>query len=195
MTGLDLDKPALRSALRARRRALAAADPDAGARAAGHFPSGLAVATAGLYWPAGAEIDPRPLGLRLAEAGLVLALPAVLATGAPLAFRRWDGAPPPARDGLGLPAPDPAAPLLRPDLLVVPLLAFDRFGGRLGQGGGYYDRTVAQLRAAGPVLILGLAYAGQEVDRLPAETHDQPLDAVLTEAGFRRFGEAATGGS
>jgi 5-formyltetrahydrofolate cyclo-ligase len=69
----------------------------------------------------------------------------------------------------------------------VPLLAFDAHGGRLGQGGGYYDRTIAQLRAGGPVFVLGLAYAGQEVERLPAETHDQPLDAVLTETGLRLF--------
>ncbi len=76
---------------------------------------------------------------------------------------------------------------MSPDLVLVPLLAFDPYGGRLGQGGGYYDRTLAQLRAERPVFVLGLAYAGQEVERLPAETHDQPLDAVLTETGLRSF--------
>ena len=76
---------------------------------------------------------------------------------------------------------------MRPELVVTPLLAFDGSGGRMGQGGGYYDRTLGQLRAEGRVFVVGLAFAGQEVEKLPAEDHDQPLDAVLTEAGFRRF--------
>jgi 5-formyltetrahydrofolate cyclo-ligase len=67
------------------------------------------------------------------------------------------------------------------------MLAFDERGRRLGQGGGYYDRTLEKLRGEEPVFVLGLAFAAQEVEKLPAETHDQPLDAVLTEAGFRRF--------
>jgi 5-formyltetrahydrofolate cyclo-ligase len=74
-----------------------------------------------------------------------------------------------------------------PELVVAPLLAFDRHGGRLGQGGGHYDRTLANLRAKGRVFILGLAYAGQEVDAIPIEPHDQRLDAVLTEAGYREL--------
>ena len=98
-----------------------------------------------------------------------------------------NGAAPLPRDAAGVPAPGPDAPELTPDLVVVPLLAFDGAGARLGQGGGYYDRTLAALRAAGPVVALGLAYAGQEVARLPVEAHDQRLDAVLTEAGLRRF--------
>jgi 5-formyltetrahydrofolate cyclo-ligase len=184
------DKDALRGAARARRRALQAAAPDAGERAAARFPEDLigALDSAALYWPARSEIDPRPLGRRLAAAGVRLALPAVVAPGAPLAFRAWRDGDALAPDVLGLPAPPFEAAAVRPDLVVVPLLAFDTVGGRLGQGGGYYDRTLAQLRAGGPVFILGLAYAGQEAARLPAETHDQPLDAVLTEAGFRPFG-------
>ena len=74
--------------------------------------------------------------------------------------------------------------------MIAPLLAFDRLGGRLGQGGGHYDRTLAGLRRTGPVFVLGLAYAGQEVDRLDLEPHDQKLDAVLTEAGYRRLPQA-----
>ncbi|HEY9233988.1 MAG TPA: 5-formyltetrahydrofolate cyclo-ligase, partial [Phenylobacterium sp.] len=69
-------------------------------------------------------------------------------------------------------------------LVICPLLAFDRRGARLGQGGGHYDRTIEALRAEGPVFVLGLAYAGQEVEGLPAEPHDQRLDAILTESGY-----------
>jgi hypothetical protein len=89
-----------------------------------------------------------------------------------------------------LPAPPQHAEEKRPELVVAPLLAFDRFGGRLGQGGGHYDRALAALRRTGPVFLLGLAFAGQEVDRLDLEPHDQPLDAVLTEAGYRRLPQA-----
>jgi 5-formyltetrahydrofolate cyclo-ligase len=92
-----------------------------------------------------------------------------------------------AADALGVRAPTRRAPFVTPDLVVTPLLAFDALGGRLGQGGGYYDRTLAELRARGQVFVLGLAWAGQEVERLPAETHDQPLDAVLTERELRFF--------
>ena len=74
-------------------------------------------------------------------------------------------------------------------MVLTPLLAFDGAGGRLGQGGGHYDRTLQNLRAHGPVLVVGLGYAGQEVDAIPMEAHDQRLDAVLTEAGYRAFGE------
>ena len=77
---------------------------------------------------------------------------------------------------------------MTPDLIIVPLLAFDAAGGRLGQGGGYYDRTLEALRAVDsipPIAAVGLAYAGQEMDNLPMKPHDQPLDGVLTEAGYR----------
>jgi 5-formyltetrahydrofolate cyclo-ligase len=73
---------------------------------------------------------------------------------------------------------------LSPDLILAPLLAFDRRGGRLGQGGGSYDRTLATLRAAGEVFVIGLAFAGQEIDRVPTEPHDQGLDAILTELAY-----------
>jgi len=78
----------------------------------------------------------------------------------------------------------------RPDLVITPLVGFDRFGGRLGQGGGHYDQALASLRRTGPVFVLGLAFAGQEVDRLALEPHDQTLDAILTEAGYRRLPQA-----
>ena len=90
-------------------------------------------------------------------------------------------------DAFGVPSPPPEAPEATPRLVICPLLAFDRAGGRLGQGGGHYDRTLAVLRAQGPVFVLGRAYAGQEVAALDLEPHDQRLDAILTETGYTRF--------
>ena len=180
-------KAALRIELRARRRALARSVPDAAERAARaldlHRLS--AFRTAALYHPTGAELDPTQLARRLEAEGVAIALPVVLEAGAPLAFRLHTGELAP--DIAGMPAPGPQARAVRPDLIVTPLLAFDAPGARLGQGGGYYDRTLEALRAAGPVFALGLAYAGQEVDALPTDAYDQRLDGVLTEAGLRLF--------
>ena len=99
-------------------------------------------------------------------------------------FRRWDLGAVLEPDSLGVPSPLRSASVAHPDLIVVPLLAFDRRGGRLGQGGGFYDRTLAALRRDRPVFALGLAYAGQELDEVPTDPHDQRLDAILTETEF-----------
>jgi len=138
-----------------------------------------------LYFAHGSEIDPRPLGRRLAETGAVALLPVALSHSTALIFRVFapDAALEP--DVVGVPSPPKSAAEMVPDLIVAPLLAFDRRGGRLGQGGGHFDRTLENLRAARPVFVLGLAYAGQEVDEIPMEPHDQRLDAVLTETGYR----------
>ena len=183
------EKDALRRDLRRRRRHLHVAFAGAGGRAAEHFrESGLGpFRAAALYQPTGSEIDPRPLGLVLAGQGTELCLPTVRARGEALEFRRWRPGDDLVKDALGLLGPAPGAGRVEPDLVVTPLLAFDAAGRRLGQGGGFYDRTVEQLRASGRVFVMGLAFAGQEVEKLPAEAHDQPLDAVLTEAGLRRF--------
>lgn len=186
MTDSDDPKAALRLSMRARRRALQAEAPHAGVAAA----AALAEAplprfeTAAVYIPHGSEIDAMPLALALERAGVRLALPAVERRNAPLVFRAWRPGDPMHADGLGLPAPSPEAEAVDPELLVVPLLAFDRHGRRLGQGGGYYDRTLGRLRPRG-VFAMGLGFAGQEVDELPAGPHDERLDAVLTEAGYR----------
>lgn len=184
------DKLALRARMRAVRRRLAQADPQAAERAAGHLPLERlpAFAVFAGYHPMGAEMDPAPVIRRLLRTGALLALPAVEAVDAPLSFREWDERDPPARDAIGAPSPPRDAPILSPTLIVAPLLAFDARGGRLGQGGGYYDRTLANLRAARPVFVLGLAYAGQEIEQVPVDRHDQRLDAILTEAGFRELG-------
>jgi 5-formyltetrahydrofolate cyclo-ligase len=103
-----------------------------------------------------------------------------------LVFRAWRADQPLALDAAQIPSPTDEAETLTPDLVICPLVAFDRDGYRLGQGGGYYDRTLQALRRGGPLLVLGLAYAGQETDRIPREAHDQPLDAILTETGYHR---------
>jgi 5-formyltetrahydrofolate cyclo-ligase len=187
-------KPALRKAARTRRRALAAEIPHAAEQAAAALAAALDTGELGpfrhaaLYIPHGAELDPRPLGAALVAAGAQLCLPAVIHPDTPLAFQEWSAGDDLAPDALGLFAPVRTALCVAPDLIVLPLLAFDAAGGRLGQGGGYFDRTLEALRAKGRVFAMGLAYAGQEVRLLPAEAHDQPLDAVLTEQGLRRFG-------
>jgi 5-formyltetrahydrofolate cyclo-ligase len=183
-------KTDLRPLLRDRRRALRAGDPDAAQRAADRFDASRLppFRVAALYRALGSEIDPGPLGLRLAASGVRLALPVVVAPDAPLLFRLADADVVLAPDALGVPAPGPEAEAVAPDLIVTPLLGFDASGGRIGQGGGFYDRTLASLRRKAQVFALGLAYDGQEVDRLAIDHHDQPLDGVLTPSGLRVFG-------
>ena len=179
-------KTALRTSLRAHRRALHAAHPRASHSLVHSFQAARLPlpSIAAAYRAAGSEIDPQPLADWLFSRGVRMALPVVVRRDEPLLFREAvDGLL--SLDALGLPVPPPHAESLRPELIFVPLLGFDRRGARLGQGGGYYDRTLAALRAEGPpVRAIGLAYAGQEVARLPTDAHDQRLDGVLTESAY-----------
>lgn len=136
-------------------------------------------------------MDPRALMGELAARGHALGLPVVQGRGKPLLFRAWRRGDALVPGSLGIPAPGPDAAPLVPDLLLVPLLAFDREGFRLGHGAGYYDMTLAGLRAIGPVLAVGIAYAGQEIARVPREAHDEPLDWVVTEGEAIRIGAKA----
>jgi 5-formyltetrahydrofolate cyclo-ligase len=184
---VTLAKADLRSQARKRRKALATAAPGAAELAAANLPPGLlgAVRAASVYLPMRFELDPGPLARRLERMGIAILLPAVVERGAPLLFREACGAL--AEDAAGLPAPPPDAAVRQPDLVILPLLAFDASGYRLGWGGGYYDRTLAILRSRGPTIAVGLAFAGQEVESVPREAHDQRLDGVLTEVGYRSF--------
>ncbi len=137
------------------------------------------------YWPMAGEADVRPLLEALARRGCPVVLPAVVAKDQPLLFRRWHPGMPLEAGRHGTFHPPPHSPALRPDLLLMPLLAFDRRGGRLGYGGGYYDRTLAALRGERPATAVGIAYAAQEMDALPHEPHDQRLDWVVTETSAR----------
>lgn len=134
------------------------------------------------------EIDTGPLAERLAQAGVPLCLPVIVRKGEPLIFRDWRPGDPLDDRPFGLKEPPAAAQEVVPDLLFVPLAAFDGVGGRLGYGGGFYDRTLLKLRASGPAPAIGLAFAAQEVDQVPALPHDVTLDGVLTEKGFRPSG-------
>lgn len=178
-----------KDAARLRARALrdAAPDPDACGRAS-HAVRARVLAEVPLpagpvagYWPLGSELDVRPLLLHLHAAGRVAALPVSGRKGTPLTFREWTPDAPlrEGRFGIREPAADAAAVV--PAVLFVPLLAFDRRGHRLGYGAGYYDRTLAGLRACGAVLAVGVGFAAQEVDAVPHGPYDQPLDWVVTE--------------
>lgn len=184
------DKTALRIRLRAARRRLAAELPDAAAQAAARLPVERLPPfdTFSLYWPLGSELDPRPLAARLTARGAAAALPVAASRDAPLEFRLWDPAQALHADAFGIPAPPLTAGAAAPELIVAPVLGFSRQGGRLGQGAGHYDRTIANLRALRPVFVLGLAYSGQETPDLPIEDHDQRLDAILTETEFIEVG-------
>ena len=183
------EKAHLRSIARRRRLALHAAHPDAPLRAMAMFRASAQAPSkvAAVYRALGSELDPAPLAAWFAAHGARVVLPVTLAHSAPLVFREADGRPL-VPDAIGAPAPQQGAPEHRPEVVLVPLLAFDRRGGRLGQGGGYYDRTLAALRAHGPAIrAIGFAYAGQEVERVPVDALDQRLDGVLTESAYLDF--------
>ncbi|QUJ77041.1 5-formyltetrahydrofolate cyclo-ligase [Sulfitobacter albidus] len=141
------------------------------------------------YMPIRTEIDPRPAMTEASAHGPV-GVPVIEAEGAPLRFARWDPETVmvPGAFGAGIPA-DPQ--YFTPEILIVPLLAFSRAGGRLGYGGGFYDRTLEVLRSRRATLAIGFAFAGQETDDLPLEPTDQPLDMVVTEAGVIDIGNGA----
>jgi 5-formyltetrahydrofolate cyclo-ligase len=181
-----LDKSALRVRLRGLRRRLAAEIPDAAERAALRLPLERLppFQVFSLYQPIGSELDPRPLLEPLGRGGARAALPAAGGRDQPMIFRLWTPAMRLEPDAFGVPAPPAMSAVVEPDLVVAPLLAFDRAGRRLGQGAGQYDRTLTNLRATRPVFVLGLGFAGQEVAALPDEAHDERLDAILTETDY-----------
>ena len=138
------------------------------------------------YWPMRSECDVRPLIMRVRRRGMEVALPARV--GDLFVFRRWAEGEPLHSGTFGTSEPPPASPAVNPDFIVLPLLAFDRFGNRIGYGKGHYDRAIAALRAKGyrPGL-LGVAFSVQEVPAVPAQAHDARLDWVVTEHDVLRF--------
>ncbi len=168
----------------ATRREAAGARPDAGRHAARIFfeniplPAGTIVS---LYHPMRDEFDTRPLAEALIERGFTVALPVTPKKRGPLTFRAFRDGDPLVQDRYGVMTPAEGAPEVRPMVLVTPLLAFTRTGGRLGYGGGYYDRTLASLRAEHDVLAVGYAFAAQQVEKLPLSRTDERLDWIVTE--------------
>jgi len=189
MTELIEAKRALRLEAAALRASAHEAQNDAAAVAAARFldavppPSGACVSG---YWTAGSELDDRLLLAQLHGRGHEIGLPVVAAKGRPLVFRRWRPDESLVPGVLGIPTPRADAPEIEPDVLIVPLLAFDRAGYRLGYGGGYYDRTLAALRAVRPVVAVGFAFAAQEIANVPHGPEDQRLDWIVTERAARR---------
>jgi 5-formyltetrahydrofolate cyclo-ligase len=179
------DKTALRAHMR-KVRAAAAQIPGAAEAAADQAPIDILAEfkVASGYWACGSELSALPLLTRLGAQGVIMSLPIAKDRHSPLTFRRWSPDDPMPKDAFDIPSPAEDAEEVFPTLVITPLLAFDRRGGRLGQGAGHYDRTIEALRQRGPVFVLGLAYAAQEIEQAPLEPHDQPLDGVLTEDGY-----------
>jgi 5-formyltetrahydrofolate cyclo-ligase len=183
-TGIEESKAALRREAMARRDALPAEERKAAAEAiaARKFP--LAIAPGMIvsgFMPMKSEISPLPLMQRLAQAGARLALPAITGRGKPLIMRAWSWGEELDRGQWDIREPKPDAAEVEPDILLVPLLAFDRTGHRIGYGAGYYDMTINRLRARKTVTVVGIAFAAQEVPTVPATPRDERLDLVLTE--------------
>jgi 5-formyltetrahydrofolate cyclo-ligase len=133
------------------------------------------------FMPMRSEINPLPLLRKLAEAGAQLALPAIAGRGHPLIMRAYAFGDELARGQWGIREPKPEAAEVAPDILIVPLACFDRRGQRIGYGAGYYDMTIHALRAKKQIVTIGIAFAVQEIAKVPATERDEALDFVLTE--------------
>ena len=187
MSELAEIKRAARKAALARRAEAHRDDTGAGARRLAEVLRGWRGVPLSGYLPIRTEIDPRPAMAEAVAHGPV-AVPVIQGAGQPLLFSRWwPGCA--LRDGpFGAQVPQ-VDDFIEPELVIVPLVAFDRTGGRLGYGGGFYDRTLELLRSRRPTRAIGFAYAAQEATALPLEATDQPLDMVVTEAEVIRFGD------
>jgi len=187
MVGIQDEKKQARAAAKARRaEAFARHGAMAGAALARHglgFLGARPGAAVSGFSAIGEEIDPLALMMRLAGEGHPLALPAMQGKGLPLVFRAWTPGDEMAPAVWGIAEPLASRPIVIPDIVLVPLLAFDATGHRLGYGGGFYDRTLEQLRLLGPVLTVGIAYDEQRLDAVPHLDYDQPLDWVVTPSG------------
>jgi 5-formyltetrahydrofolate cyclo-ligase len=181
---MDPQKIILRASALAKRDALSDAQRAAAAQALALRGLPFEIAPGAIiagYSPIRSEIDPTPLMRALAAHGAQLALPVIVARDAPLVFRVWSPGDELVRGPLGILEPPPEAAPIIPDILLVPLAAFDRSGHRIGYGAGHYDRSFAQLRQSKAVTAVGVAFAVQEIDAVPALPHDVALDYVLTE--------------
>jgi len=185
------DKARLRTQALERRPALHEALPDAGKQACRHFltqvgfPAGAEISA---YLPVKDEFDVMPFAYTAHAFGHRIGMPVVLGKGKPLQFREWTPDTVLETGTMGIPIPPADAALIMPRLLLVPLMAFDAQGYRLGYGGGFYDRTLATLRVLEPeTLAVGVCFAGLEVEAVPHDNYDQPLDWIVTEEGARAF--------
>ncbi len=193
---VDDQKAALRLTAKAQRKqARAVAGDDVADRLAGFLvdnADALGITADSIvagYWAMADEIDVVPAMAALKDAcGLTCALPVVAENNAPLVFRSWQPGEPLESGGFGTHHPFPEAQVVVPTVLLVPLLAFDLSGYRMGWGGGFYDRTLERLRADGSVTAIGVAYAGQQFDAVVRDKYDQPMDWIATEQWVRKIG-------
>lgn len=186
-------KELLRNEALARRDALPATQRQAAAEiiAARKFPVAIPRgAVVSGFMPMKSEINPLPLLKRLAADGAKLALPVVAGRGKPLIMRAWEFGAPLEAGVWGIRQPKADAPEIDPDILIVPLAAFDRAGHRIGYGAGYYDMTITRLRGIKPVIVVGIGFAAQEIPRVPTTERDARLDLVLTEREIIDFRKA-----
>ena len=189
-------KADLRKQAATRRDALMGADQDAAERLASQADIIIDIArrenpacAVAAYMPIRSELSPLPLVSAMTAAGLVTAMPETPAPGNPLVFRRWAPGDDVVAGPYGTSQPSPAAAVVRPGVILAPLLAFDAACWRLGYGGGFYDRTIAGMRGESHmVTVIGIAFDGQLVDKVPVGPLDMPLDAVLTPSGLRAGG-------
>ena len=188
MTVGIVDKQALRHAALSRRAALPVEQRVRAAEAVGEIDlscldlNGPTIISG--YYPVGEELDVRPLLIRLIGEGHTIGLP-ITRKDQPLIFRAWTPETEMTRGAMGIPRPTDASPEVVPSVLLVPLAAFDARGFRVGYGGGFYDRTLAKLRASASVTAVGVAFAEQQVERVPNEPHDERLDWLLTPEGVK----------
>ncbi len=184
---IDAAKRAMRADMARWRSALSTAEREAGADALAQtgiaFASPASGAVISGYAAIRDELNPLALLKALGENGHPIALPVTVGKGAPLIFRQWELDMPLEPGAFCVPVPGADAAELTPEILLVPLLAFDLAGFRLGYGAGFYDRTLASLRARGRVIAIGLAFEAQQVEAVPHDSYDQLLDWVLTPAG------------
>ncbi len=183
-------KTVFRKRAKAMRKEAAARHPNAARFAASHFMLHFAPnerAAIAIYHAHGDELDTAPLADALMRDGHAILLPVVVEKNAPLLFRLWEVDKPLAEGAYGIPAPGEDAPAMRPDIVVVPLLGVRPDGARLGMGGGFYDRTLEQLRSEGEILAIGYGYGAQRMDRFPVGPHDQFLDGFVHENGADRI--------
>jgi len=185
MSDLAEIKQAARKAAFARRAVAHRADSGAGAGLLSGVLAGYRGVPLAGYMPIRSEIDPLPAMAEAAAHGPV-AVPVIAGAGLPLDFSLWEPGCALREGPFGAMVPE-VDRFIEPEILIVPLVAFDRAGGRLGYGGGFYDRTLEQLRRRRPTLAIGFAYAAQEAEGLPLEPTDQPLDMVVTETEVISF--------
>ncbi|MCG3268953.1 5-formyltetrahydrofolate cyclo-ligase [Yoonia sp. I 8.24] len=176
-----MDKTAARQAAFARRKK-AHADAKASAGYLSEVLAGYRGVPLAGYMPMRTEINPLPAMDEAAAHGPI-GVPVIIADGQPLQFRLWEPDSTMVKGAFGAQIPETGA-WMQPEIVIVPLVAFDSHGGRLGYGGGFYDRTLEQLRAQRPTMAIGFAYAAQEDSALPLEPTDQPLDLIVTEKGI-----------